>query len=178
MITRLCRNVSLTLYGIIYNLKVFKMRENIKEIIVGALEECALPELHISSLNVRVDTGAKTSSLHVDNIEPEDRGDELWVSFDIHPDIHNVARVVRRAAKVKGKRGIISSNASKEKRFVIETTICMGTQSWPIEVTLTDRSGMSYLMLLGREAMLDRFIVNPSKEYLLGQSETQLSSHG
>lgn len=139
------------------------------EIIVGSIEECDLPELKISSLNVRVDTGAKTSSLHVDNIETEVREDDLWVNFDIHPDIHNVTRVVRRSAKVKQKRAIKSSNASKEKRYVIETTICMGTQSWPIEVTLTDRSSMTYLMLLGREAMIDRFLVNPSKEYLLGQ---------
>lgn len=147
------------------------------EIIVGAIEECDLPELHISSLNVRVDTGAKTSSLHVDNIESEDRGDDLWVSFDIHPDIHDVKRVVRRSAKVKEERSIKSSNASKENRFVIETTICMGTQSWSIEVTLTDRSSMSYLMLLGREAMQDRFLVNPSKEYLLGIKEVSASSN-
>lgn len=147
------------------------MEHNVEEVIVGALEECDLPELHITSLNIRVDTGAKTSSLHVDNIEPENLGDEQWVSFDIHPDIHNVERVVRRSAKVKGERGIKSSNASKEKRFVIETTICMGSQSWPIEVTLTDRSSMSYLMLLGREAMQGRFLVNPSREYLLGKKE-------
>ncbi|MFT6906860.1 MAG: hypothetical protein ACJAS1_003532 [Oleiphilaceae bacterium] len=140
-----------------------------KAIIVGVIEECDLPELHISSLNVRVDTGAKTSSLHVDNIETEERGEELWVSFDIHPDTHDVAHIERRIAKVKERRAIKSSNASKEKRFVIETTICMGTQSWLIEVTLTDRSGMSYLMLLGREAMHNRFLVNPSEEYLLGQ---------
>jgi hypothetical protein len=153
------------------------MEETIKEIIVGAIEECDLPELHISNLNIRVDTGAQTSSLHVDNIESEDKGDELWVSFDIHPDIHDVARVVRRSAKVKGERGIKSSNASKEKRFVIETTICMGAQSWPIEVTLTDRSSMSYLMLLGREAMTDRLLVNPSKEYLLGRKADSVNSN-
>jgi hypothetical protein len=145
------------------------MTKSKNPIIVGAIEECDLPELHISALNVRVDTGAQTSSLHVDNIETDERDNELWVSFDIHPDTHEVARVVRRTAKVKEMRAIKSSNASKEKRFVIETTISMGTQSWPIEVTLTDRSSMSYLMLLGREAMKDRFLVNPSKEYLLGQ---------
>lgn len=147
------------------------MSEQENKIIVGALEECDLPELHISSLNMRVDTGAKTSSLHVDNIEMEQRGEESWVSFDIHPDIHNVSRVVRRAARVKQERTIKSSNAEKEKRYVVETTICMGNKSWPIEVTLTDRSSMTYLMLLGREAMCGRLLVDPEKEYLLGRNE-------
>ena len=142
-----------------------------KKVIVGALEECDLPELHIYSLNMRVDTGAKTSSLHVDNIELEDRGEESWVSFDIHPDIHDVKRVVRRTAKLKEERTIKSSNAEKEKRYVIVTTICMGTKNWPIEVTLTDRSSMTYLMLLGREAMQGRLLVDPEKEYLLGKND-------
>lgn len=141
------------------------------KMMVGSLEECDLPELHIFSLNMRVDTGAKTSSLHVDNIQLEEREGDDWVSFDIHPDIHNVTRHVRRAAKVKETRLIKSSNAEKEKRYVIETTICMGSRNWPIEVTLTDRSNMTYLMLLGREAMMGRLIVDPEQEYVLGQRE-------
>lgn len=141
------------------------------KVIVGALEECDLPELHIFSLNMRVDTGAKTSSLHVDNIQLDERDGESWVSFDIHPDIHNVSRVVRRTARLKQERTIKSSNAEREKRYVIETTICMGTRNWPIEVTLTDRSSMTYLMLLGREAMKGRLLVDPDKEYLLGKNE-------
>lgn len=138
---------------------------------VGALEECDLPELNITALNIRIDTGAKTSSLHVDNIVTEDREGVEWVSFDIHPDIHNVERVVRRSAPVKQQRTIKSSNAEKEQRKVIDTTITMGGESWQIEVTLTDRSSMSYLMLLGREAMLTRILVDPSEEYLLGKRD-------
>lgn len=147
------------------------MREPNEKLLIGVSEECDLEELHIKGLNIRVDTGAKTSSLHVDNIEKEKKNGELWVSFDIHPDIHNVSRVVRRSSKVKEKRVIKSSNADKEKRYVIETMIEMGGQRWSIEVTLTDRSNMTYLMLLGREAMQDRILVDPSKEYLLGHSE-------
>lgn len=145
------------------------------KLLVGALEECDLPELDIFSLNMRVDTGAKTSSLHVDNIETEELDGETWVSFDIHPDIHNVERVVRRRARVKEERTIKSSNASKTRRLVIDTTIRMADRSWLIEVTLTDRSGMTYLMLLGREAMLGRIIVDPEQEYLLGQREESQS---
>ena len=143
----------------------------IDKLTVGALEECDLPELNITALNIRIDTGAKTSSLHVDNIVTEDREGVEWVSFDIHPDIHNVERVVRRAAPVKQQRTIKSSNAEKEQRKVIDTTITMGGESWQIEVTLTDRSSMSYLMLLGREAMLTRILVDPSEEYLLGKRD-------
>lgn len=143
------------------------MTESNKNLILGALEVCSLPELQITDLHVRVDTGAKTSSLHVDNIEAETRGEEEWVSFDIHPDIHNVQRVVRRSSKLKEIRLIKSSNAAKEQRYVIETMMSMGGRAWPIEVTLTDRSSMSYLMLLGRQAMMNNILVNPSQEYLL-----------
>jgi len=142
-----------------------------EKLLVGSLEECDLPELHIASLNMRVDTGAKTSSLHVDNLVSDKRDGEHWVSFDIHPDSHNVTKMVRRSAKVKSKRTIKSSNADKEKRYVIDTTLCLGSRSWQIEVTLTDRSSMSYLMLLGREAMCGKVIVDPELEYVLGQRE-------
>jgi hypothetical protein len=151
------------------------MTEDNDKLILGALEVCALPELQITDLHIRVDTGAKTSSLHVDNIEAKRIKGVKWVSFDIHPDIHNVDRVVRRASRVKEVRLIKSSNAAKEKRYVIETLITLGGRTWPIEVTLTDRSNMSYLMLLGRQAMMDRVLVNPSREYLLQPDLTSVS---
>ncbi|NVJ59713.1 MAG: ATP-dependent zinc protease [Gammaproteobacteria bacterium] len=135
--------------------------------IVGVIEVCRLPELEISQLHVRVDTGAKTSSLHVDNLQEFKKGKNLWVSFDIHPDYHNVDYIVRREAKAKATRTIKSSNATKEKRYVIDTEIIMGNDSWDIELTLTDRSEMTYLMLLGRQAMKGRLLVDPEMKYLL-----------
>ncbi|QJR81551.1 ATP-dependent zinc protease [Alteromonas pelagimontana] len=135
--------------------------------VIGALELCDLPDLAISGLNVRVDTGATTSSLHVDNLEEFEKDDELWVSFDIHPDIHNVDRIVRRQAKVLGKKRVKSSTATREKRYVISTPIVMAGEEWIIQITLTDRSEMTYLMLFGREAMNGRFIVDPEYDYVL-----------
>ena len=136
--------------------------------IVGAVELCDLPKLAITDLNVRVDTGAATSSLHVDNIEEFEQNGELWITFDIHPDIHNVERVVRREARVEGKKRVKSSTATREKRYVIITPIIMDGYQWDIQLTLTDRSEMTYLMLLGREAMLAGiFIVDPEHDFLL-----------
>ncbi|WP_019529190.1 ATP-dependent zinc protease [Dasania marina] len=137
---------------------------------VGALELCDLPELEISQLNVRIDTGAKTSSLHVDNISEFEKNNRKWVSFDIHPDIHNVDRIVRRDAKVKGTRIVKSSNGGSEHRYVVDTLFQLGVHQWRIDLTLTDRSGMSYLMLLGRQAMENRIIVDPGEEFLLGNN--------
>lgn len=136
--------------------------------VVGAIEICSLPELDIEGLTARIDTGAQTSSLHVDNIEEFEKNNEAWVSFDIHPDIHNVDKIVRREAKLKGRKNVKSSNAQAEKRCLISTVLKMGERSWKINLTLTDRSEMSYLMLIGRQAMNGKLIVDPEHEYLLG----------
>ena len=74
-----------------------------KKLTVGNLEQCDLPELGIKGLHVRVDTGATTSSLHVDNIEEIDVGEDTWIKFDIHPDIHDVKKLIRCEAKVAGQ---------------------------------------------------------------------------
>lgn len=137
------------------------------KITVGNLELCDLPELGIKGLHVRVDTGAATSSLHVDNIEEVEVDDEVWIKFDIHPDIHDVKKLLRCQAKIAGKRKVKSSTATRQRRYVIETDIVMASQRWKIELTLTDRSEMTYLMLFGREAMAGRFLVDPELEYLL-----------
>ena len=135
--------------------------------LVGALELCDLPHLKLSGLEARVDTGATTSSLHVDNIVKFKKNDERWVKFDIHPDAHDVNKLMHREAKVKSVRKVKSSNATQQKRYVIETDILTAGMQWGIELTLTDRSEMKYLMLLGREAMSGRLIVDPEHEFLL-----------
>lgn len=140
---------------------------------VGALEQCDLPELGIEKLHVRVDTGAATSSLHVDNIDEFRKGGKNYVSFDIHPDIHNVDSIIRTTAPVEGTKKVKSSSADTEKRVVITTLIRLAGREWPIKITLTDRSEMTYLMLMGREAMEGRIIVDPEFEYLLSQDDDE-----
>ncbi len=135
--------------------------------LVGALELCDLPQLTLNGLEARVDTGATTSSLHVDNIVEFTKDNQTWVKFDIHPDVHDVNQVVQREAKVKSRRKVKSSNATQQRRPVIETDILIADMQWSIEITLTDRSEMKYLMLLGREAMSGRLIVDPEHEFLL-----------
>ena len=135
--------------------------------LVGALELCDLPQLKLSGLEARVDTGATTSSLHVDNIVKFKKEKEKWVRFDIHPDSHDVNKLMVREAKIKSVRKVKSSNATKQTRYVIETDISIAGMQWSIELTLTDRSEMKYLMLLGREAMSGRLIVDPEHEFLL-----------
>jgi hypothetical protein len=136
------------------------------KIIIGRLESIAIPELGIEDLQVRVDTGAKTSSLHVDNIKKSIVDGVHNVTFDIHPDSHNVERIVTCTAPISDIRKIKSSNGTSEQRYVISTIVELGSESWPIEITLTDRSDMSYLMLFGREAIGTKFLVDPSKVFL------------
>ena len=139
------------------------------KIILGNLESCELPELGISDMQVRVDTGARTSSLHVDNIKRFRRKGHSWVRFDIHPNAHNVEEVMRAEAPLHAVRRVRSSNGQSEKRRIIMTEFRVGEHGWPIEISLTDRSDMSYLTLLGREAMGDRVLVDPSGTFLASQ---------
>lgn len=142
-----------------------------KKIIIGCIETCDLPEIGILDLQIRVDTGAKTSSLHVDNLTRFKKGGKTWVKFDIHPDIHNVDTVVECKAILYDIRNIKSSNGESQERYVIQTPIRLAGMTWPIQITLTDRSDMSYLMLFGREGMGDRILVDPSQNFLLSDTE-------
>jgi hypothetical protein len=138
----------------------------VDKIIIGRLESIGLPELAIEGLQVRVDTGAKTSSLHVDNIKKSIINSVHSVTFDIHPDVHNVETVLQCTAPISDMRKVKSSNGSTEQRYVIQTPVVLGKEEWSIEITLTDRSDMNYLMLFGREAIGSRFLVDPSKVFL------------
>ncbi|MFT5634872.1 MAG: hypothetical protein ACI89T_000302 [Cognaticolwellia sp.] len=134
--------------------------------IIGRLETIALPELAITDIQVRVDTGAKTSSLHVDNIVKFKKNGKIMVKFDLHPDAYNVEEIVSCEAPIHDIRIVKSSNGTSEQRYVISTQVQLGDALWPIEITLTDRSDMNYLMLFGREAIGNKFLVDPSKVFV------------
>jgi hypothetical protein len=137
-----------------------------KKIIIGSLETITLPDLTITDIQVRVDTGAKTSSLHVDNITKFKKNGKLMVRFDLHPDVYNIENMVSCEAPIHDIRTVKSSNGTSEQRYVISTPVKLGSELWPIEITLTDRSDMSYLMLFGREAIGERFLIDPSKAFV------------
>ncbi len=139
------------------------------KIIIGSEEWCVLPELGLPAVKARVDSGAKTSSLHAFNIQVFDKKGVPWVRFDVHPIQANRKIVKRCEARLIERREVRSSSGHLEQRPVIATRVQLGAQSWDIEITLTNRDPMGYRMLLGREAMVGRFIVDPERGFMLGR---------
>lgn len=139
------------------------------KIILGSEEWCSLPELGIPTIKARVDSGAKTSALHAINIAPFLKEGQNWVKFDINPIQNNVKTIIHCEAPLIDKRVVKSSSGFREQRYVIQTSLEIGQSKWLIEMTLTNRDSMGFRMLLGREAMSGRVLVDPEQQYLLGQ---------
>jgi ribosomal protein S6--L-glutamate ligase len=134
------------------------------QIRVGWEEWLSLPELGLPALKAKVDTGAKTSALHAFDIEPFGRT-RPRVRFMVQPIPARPDLVIACSADIVDQREVTSSNGESEMRYVIETNVKMGDEMWPIEVTLTNRTNMSYHMLLGRQALGDRLTVAPSDRF-------------
>lgn len=145
------------------------MQKDTQKIIVGSEEWCAIPNLGIQAIKARVDSGAKTSSLHAFNIQQFRRGEQEWVSFEVHPLQKNRTTVIRCEAPVIDQREVKSSSGISEKRYVIRQPLTMGETTWEIEITLANRDSMGYRMLLGREAMIERILIDPASSYCLGE---------
>jgi ribosomal protein S6--L-glutamate ligase len=139
------------------------------KVILGSEEWCSFPELGIPTIKARVDSGAKTSALHAINIAPFIKNDINWVKFDINPIQNNLKTIIHCEAPLIDKRIVKSSSGFREQRYVIQTSLEIGNSKWPIEMTLTNRDSMGFRMLLGREAMSGRVLVDPEQQYLLGQ---------
>jgi len=142
------------------------------KITIGSLEDFDLPELGIFGIQVRIDTGAKTSSLHVDNMTRFTKSGKPWVRYDIHPNIHNVDEIINCQSPIKDIRRVKSSNGTSEERYVIKTQVKVGIAEWPIEITLTNREDMSNLMLFGREGMGDKVLIDPASTFLLNNENS------
>lgn len=134
--------------------------------IVGWREWVALPDLGIDQIKAKIDSGAKTSALHAFEIKSFKIEKHHYIRFKVHPLQKNKEIVVEATAKVIDIRWIMDSGGHRERRYVINTTLTLGKDSWPIEMTLTNRDTMNFRMLLGRSAMKKRLIINPAKSFL------------
>ena len=147
---------------------------NLNKIVVGSEEWCNLPQLNIPAIKARIDSGARTSALHAVNITPFTKNGESWISFDVHPLQDDGRTTINCEAPVLGKRRVKSSSGVSETRFVIESVLAVADEAWTIEITLTNRDSMGYRMLLGRQAMAGRIVVDPEASFLLGEMTPQM----
>lgn len=139
-----------------------------EKIILGSEEWCSFPDLGIPIIKARVDSGAKTSALHAINIVSFVKNEEDWVRFDINPIQNNSKTIIHCQALLIDKRIVKSSSGFREQRFVIQSDLKVGKNTWSIQMTLTNRDSMGFRMLLGREAMSGRVLVDPEQNYLSG----------
>ena len=142
--------------------------------LVGWREWAALPELGIPAVKAKVDTGARTSSLHAVNIERSVVDGVNMVNFSVHPLQRNNTLIVRTQAPLVDIRSVSDSGGHSENRFVISTQIVMGSMKEEIEITLTERSTMLFRMLVGRTALAGNVVVDPAASYLCGRKSTRL----
>lgn len=134
--------------------------------LIGWREWVSLPELNITRIKAKIDTGARTSALHAFALEPFIEDGLSKIRFDIHPLQHNVEEVITCVAEVVDRRFVTDSGGHEEERYVIRTPITIAGQTWPIEITLTERENMLFRMLLGRRALRKRFMINPARSFI------------
>ncbi|HEU5281798.1 MAG TPA: ATP-dependent zinc protease [Gammaproteobacteria bacterium] len=133
---------------------------------IGWREWISLPNLGIDKIKAKVDTGARTSALHAFSLEPFEEAGKEKIRFLMHPLQHNTNDIITCVADVVDKRPVTDSGGHTEERIVIMTPICIAGQTWPIEITLTERENMLFRMLLGRSALRRRFMVNPARSFV------------
>lgn len=153
--------------------------------IIGWREHLALPDLGIPVVKAKIDTGARSSALHAFDVEIfEDQGKQM-VSFKVHPLQRDTCQTITAVAELLGQRQVRNSGGQTQVRPVILTTVDLnggvanGTEAnrWLIELTLTNRDVMGFRMLLGRQAVRQRFLVDAGRSYLHTSMDSRKLKH-
>lgn len=135
-----------------------------EKVLIGRIEWVSLPELKIKH-KARIDSGAKTTSMHAVNIEEVEQRGELFVKFQTIDSEGKTVEVVRKVdttQKVSNTAGLVS------KRYVIKEKIKIGSIEREVNINLNDRTKMDYKFLVGRNLLLGRFIVDVARSHVLG----------
>lgn len=133
--------------------------------VIGWREWVELPKLIGLPIKAKIDSGARTSSIHSFGTRRFHDGGAPWVEFLLHPIQRHATPEIAAVAPIKDERWVKSSNGEAEKRIVIETAARLGETEWTIELTLASRDVMGFRMLLGREAIRRRFLIDPGRSF-------------
>lgn len=140
-----------------------------QKLIIGWEEWLSLPKLKLPLIKAKIDTGAKISALHAFNIKETTRNQKPYVKFTTQPFISDENIMPTVCVPIIDRRGIVSSNGKKEYRYIIRTPLVIDGKTYDIEMSLTNRSLMRFPMLLGREAINQFAMVDPSRSCCLGK---------
>lgn len=136
--------------------------------VLGWREWLALPELGIGAVKAKIDTGARSSTLHAFDVHHFERDGRPWVGFKVHPIQRSTGETVEAQAPLHDERLVRDSGGGEHLRPVVLTAVEVDGEQWPIELTLTNRDAMGFRMLLGRQAIRTRFVVDAGRSYLMG----------
>ena len=133
-------------------------------LVLGWREWLVLPQLGLGPLKVKLDTGARSSSMHVDTLEEFQRDGAHWLRFTV--------RLARRephevccGAPPPARRTVTDTSGRRTERWFIRTGVQLAGQRFDIDINLTNRRHMLFPMLLGRQALTGRFVIDPSRSY-------------
>lgn len=134
--------------------------------VIGWMEYIDLPDLPLNDIKAKIDTGARTSALHATDIRRFQRDGHHWVSF--LTEVPGGEGMIRIEAPIKERRNIKNTSGIPESRIVIRTTIRLGDETWPLDLSLTDRTNMTFQMIVGRAALKNHAIaVHTKRAHLL-----------
>lgn len=130
----------------------------------------SLPDLGVDWIKAKIDTGARTSSLHAFGIREFRRDGEDWVRFWVKPWQDSQEDAVEVECPVHDRRAVRSSSGHAQERFVVELLIRLHDREVLAEVTLSNRDEMGFRMLIGREALRQGYVVDPARSFVGGRA--------
>ena len=136
------------------------------KITIGRIDKADFPELFLEDIDVKIDSGAYTSSIHCENIEEIIKNDVPFIKFKLLDPEHPLYNNKEFSTKNYKSKTVKSSNGISEKRFLVETEIKIFNEIFPIHLTLSERKDMKFPILLGRKFLNKKFVIDTAKKDL------------
>lgn len=148
-----------------------------KKIIIGKKDKADFPELELFDLDIKIDTGAYTSSIHCHKIKEIEEEGIKYIEFQLLDPSHKDYNHKKFKVKNFKEKKIRSSNGKGEKRYIVKTIIFIFDRTYAIELSLSERSAMRFPVLIGRKLLNNKFIVDTSLSNLSYNTKLNASKH-